>query len=168
MKTVMGARWLRLTRLSVVILGLGVVALVTPNVLAGTPKPDYSLSVPSQTVIQPSGTDTAVATFTVTMVPGAGGYADPVSLGVKDLPKGLTAEWAEEPATVSADEPSTSLMVTVAAGTKIGTYTFKVTGENAETGKDSHDVTVTLGVGEPSAGRDSRLPADPESNQTRR
>ncbi len=136
------------TALSLV--SLGALALVSPNVLAGTPKQDYSLSAPAQTVTQPAAGNTAEADFTVTMVPGPGGYSDPVQLSVKDLPKGVTADWSSGTA-VTTDDPSRVLMITVPATLKVGTYTFKVHGENADTGKDGHDVDVTLGVAAPTA-----------------
>jgi hypothetical protein len=152
-KAAIGARKRFLTVVtSLSLLGIGTLVVVVPTVLAGPPKPDYSLAAPQQTVIQPAGSATETADFTITMVPGAGGYTSPVALNFKNLPKGTSAEWSALDTDGRATVPSggsLDLLVTVTSAVKVGTYTFTVTGVNASTGKDARDTKVTLGVASP-------------------
>src|SRR4051794_10808212 len=94
-----GMRTAKSVRVLLTLLGaLGAVGGAGYAVLAGPPAPSYSLSIPSQTVNQPatSSSPPAVADFPVTIIPGAGGYSDPVALTFKSLPPGVTAVWDEE------------------------------------------------------------------------
>jgi hypothetical protein len=151
-KAALQGRRVLLASLAAGVLSTGTLALVNPAVFAGPPKPDYSLAASSDTVTQPTGTDTAHAQFTITMVPNSTGYPDPVLLSYGGLPKGVTGvQWSDDSATVNTSPTSRSidLMFDVPASIKVGTYTFTVTGKNATTLRDARDVKVTLGVAAP-------------------
>lgn len=136
-------------RIVLTLLGaLSLVVGLTMVGFAGPPKPSYSMSVPTQTVLSPSS-GTAVADFSATIVAGVGGYTDPVALSFKDLPSGVTASWDDTPVVAvgsSSYEPTRHLFLVVPSTLKVGTYQFSIRSLNANTGKDAQDTKVTLGV----------------------
>jgi hypothetical protein len=116
----------------------------TGTASAAAPKPSYTMSIPTQTVNQTrSG---ALADFDATIVPGAGDYPDPVSLTVKDLPKGVTYTWDFAPVVTAGSDPTRHLFLTIPSTLKVDTYQFTVHSVNDTSGKDAHDTKVTLGV----------------------
>jgi hypothetical protein len=100
-----------------------------------TATPDYSLSVApaSQRAIQGSATPG----YTVTVSP-SNGFTGSVSLSASGLPAGAGASFSPNPATTSS-----TLTVTTAATTPIGSYPLTITGTS---GSLSHTALATLVV----------------------
>jgi hypothetical protein len=100
------------------------------------PAPDFSVSASPASRSEVQGGN---APYTVT-VSALNGFSDTVNFSVSSLPSGATAGFA--PASVTGAGSST-LTVTTAAGTPVGTYTLQITGATATL---SHSVNVTLSV----------------------
>ena len=111
----------------------------TANVTLVVTSPDFSVSAtpPTQTVAMGSNTS-----YTVTISPLAG-FSGTVGFSVSGLPAGATA--AFNPTTVTTSG-SSSMTVTVAAGTSTGSYPLTIT---ATSGTLSHTANVTLVVTSP-------------------
>ena len=111
----------------------------TANVTLNITSPDFSVSAtpPTQTVAVGSNTS-----YTVTVSPLAG-FSGTVGFSVSGLPAGATA--AFNPTTVTTSG-SSSMTVTVAAGTSTGSYPLTIT---ATSGTLSHTANVTLNITSP-------------------
>jgi uncharacterized membrane protein len=120
----------------------------TTTVTLVVPVPDFSLtpSPASQSVIQGNGTS-----YNFTINP-TNGFSDQVTFSVSGLPTGASGSFTPNPSTSSS-----SLSVTTAANTPVGTYTLTITGAS---GALTHTATVTLLV---SAPPDFALGASPGS-----
>ena len=100
------------------------------------PAPDFSISASptSRSVVRGGNVP-----YTVT-ASALNGFTETVNFSVSGLPSGATAGFA--PASVTGSGSST-LTVTTAAGTPVGTYTLQITGATATL---SHSVNVALSV----------------------
>jgi hypothetical protein len=112
------------------------------------PAPDFSISAlpSSQSIAQRGG-----VSYSVT-INALNGFSDTVNLSVSGLPSGATASYA--PTAVSGSGSST-LTLTTAASTPVGTYTLSIKGASATL---NHSVNVTLSV---TSGGDFSLSASP-------
>jgi hypothetical protein len=119
------------------------------------PAPDFSISTSptSRSVVQGGNVP-----YTVT-VNALNGFTDIVNFSVSGLPSGATAGFA--PASVTGSGSST-LTVTTATGTPVGTYALQITGATATL---SHSVNVMLSV---TSAADFALSASPTTVQISR
>ena len=104
---------------------------------AGQPSFTLNASPASQIVAQNSST-----TFTVSVVP-ANNYTGTISFSVSGLPAGATASFAPASVTTSG---STTLTITTAATTALGSYPLNILGSDGTAG---HSAQVTLVVANP-------------------
>jgi galactose oxidase-like protein/PKD domain-containing protein len=120
-----------------------------------SPAPDFSISASPSSQ---SATQGGNAAYTVS-VAALNGFTDTVNFSLSGLPSGATSSFV--PASVTGSGSST-LTITTAASTPVGTYTLGITGASATL---SHSVNVTLIVN--SAG-DFALSAAPATLQIAR
>ncbi|WP_412543333.1 M28 family peptidase [Longispora sp. K20-0274] len=121
------------------------------------PGNDFSISAnPSTLTVQAGAAGTATIGTQVT-----GGAAQQVALSVSGLPAGTTA--AFNPATVTAGAQST-LTVTTAGSTPVGTYTLTVLGDGADVDR-TVGLTLAVSGGTPGPGA-TKVSADPYTEST--
>ena len=108
---------------------------------AAPPTPDFSLSItPSSATVSATGGQT---NYTVTVTP-LSGFSGTVDLSLGSMPSGVTPSWTavQVDATTTV---ATTLTLTVAPGTSVGSYGFSVTGTST-TPSLTHQASATLAV----------------------
>jgi hypothetical protein len=108
----------------------------TASVTVTAAAPDFSLSASPTSATVSRGASTS---YTISVVQ-LNGFSDSVSLSVSGLPSGVSATWANDPASVAL--PAT-LTLSTTNSTKTRNYNLTVTGVS---GSLSHSLTVSLRV----------------------
>src|SRR5262249_50535657 len=103
-------------------------------VVTSAATPDFSLSA---SPVSASAIQGASTTYAVTIT-SSGGFSGAVDLSVSGVPAGASGSFSPTPATTSS-----TLTVTVGAGTAVGSYPLTITGVN---GALSHTASVSLVV----------------------
>jgi hypothetical protein len=124
------------------------------------PKPDFSLVATPASRMVAAGTGSSYTGALTSL----NGYDSLVNLSVSGLPAGATASFSPNPVTPTSGGATSTLSITTAASTPVGSYPLTVIGTGTDAATTSHTATVSLVVTRP----DFTVAASPSSRTVQR